>query len=55
MDTLRKISDIISMLDEALTDSDWNAVEDSVSELNFLYEELQSTCPFEYSELASDE
>ena len=47
MDTLKKLSDIINSLDTAIVDSNWESVTETINDLNFLYEELQSDYPFE--------
>ena len=47
MDITDKISDIISLLEDAISYEDWKSVEEAIKELNFLNEELQSDFPLE--------
>jgi hypothetical protein len=51
MNTTERISDIIAMLEDGISFEDWGAVEAAVKELNFLYEEMDSSFPLdEYDE-----
>ena len=47
MNTTERISDIISMLEDGISFEDWGAVEEAVKELNFLYEEIDSSFPLD--------
>lgn len=47
MNITDKLSDIISRLESAVSYEDWDLVEDCVKELNFLYEELESSFPMD--------
>lgn len=47
MDITDKITDIISLLEDAVTYEDWKSVEEAIKELNFLNEEVQSDFPFD--------
>lgn len=47
MNTTDRISDIIATLEDAISFEDWGAVEAAVKELNFLYEEMDSTFPLD--------
>lgn len=47
MNTTDKLSDIISKLETAVSYEDWDLVENCLKELNFLYEELDSSFPME--------
>jgi hypothetical protein len=42
-----KLKDIIESLEDAIAFEDWNRVEDSVKELTFLFEELESSFPLD--------
>lgn len=47
MDIEDKITDIISLLEDAVSYEDWKSVEEAIKELNFVNEELQSDFPFD--------
>ena len=47
MDITDKITDIISLLEDAISYEDWKSVEEAIKELNFVNEELQSDFPFD--------
>jgi hypothetical protein len=47
MDITDKITDIISLLEDAVSYEDWKSVEEAIKELNFVNEELQSDFPFD--------
>lgn len=47
MNITDKLSDIISRLETAVAYEDWELVDDCVKELNFLYEELESSFPMD--------
>ncbi len=47
MTTTERISDVIAMLEDAISFEDWGAVEGAVKELNFLYEEMDSSFPLD--------
>jgi hypothetical protein len=47
MNITDKLSDIISKLEDAVSYEDWDLVDDCVKELNFLYEELESSFPMD--------
>jgi len=47
MNTTERISDVIAMLEDAISFEDWGAVEGAVKELNFLYEEMDSSFPLD--------
>jgi hypothetical protein len=47
MNTTERISDIIAMLEDGISFEDWGAVESAVKELNFLYEEMDSSFPLD--------
>ena len=47
MSITERISDIIAMLEDGISFEDWGAIEGAVKELNFLYEEMDSSFPFD--------
>ena len=47
MNTTERIADIIAMLEDGISFEDWGAIEGAVKELNFLYEELDSSFPLD--------
>lgn len=47
MNITEKLSDVIAMLEDGISFEDWGAVEGAVKELNFLYEEMDSTFPMD--------
>jgi hypothetical protein len=47
MNTTNTIADVIAMLEDGVLYSDWGAVEQAIKELNFLYEQLDSTFPLD--------
>jgi hypothetical protein len=47
MNTTDKLSDIITKLENAVSYEDWDLVENCLKELNFLYEEMESSFPME--------
>lgn len=47
MSRTQKITDIIAMLEDGIAFEDWGAIEGAVKELNFLYEEMESTFPLD--------
>ena len=47
MNITDKLSDIISKLETAASYEDWELVDDCVKELNFLYEQLESSFPMD--------
>lgn len=47
MNTTDKLSKIITKLENSLSYEDWRLVEDCVNELNYLYEELESSFPLD--------
>jgi hypothetical protein len=51
MTTAEKINEIITLLEYASSEADWGRVDEAISELNELYEELTSSFPMdEYDE-----
>jgi hypothetical protein len=47
MTTSKRVLELITLLEGAISDSDWNKVEESIIELNSLYEELESSFPLD--------
>ena len=47
MSITERISDIIAMLEDGISFEDWGAIEGAVKELNFLYEEMDSSFPLD--------
>jgi hypothetical protein len=47
MNTTERIADIIAMLEDGISFEDWGAIEGAVKELNFLYEEMDSSFPLD--------
>lgn len=50
MNITDKLSDIISILEDSVSYEDWTQVEDSIKELNFIVEELESDFPLDQFE-----
>lgn len=47
MTSADRIADIIAILEDGVQYSDWGAVEQAIKELNFLYEDMDSTFPLD--------
>jgi hypothetical protein len=47
MNVTEKLTTIISKLEASLSYEDWKMVEESVDDLNYLYEEMQSSFPMD--------
>lgn len=47
MNTTDKLSEIITNLETAASYEDWDIVEGCIKELNFLYEDLESSFPMD--------
>ena len=47
MNVADKLSQIIDRLETAVSYEDWDIVEESIKELNFLYEEMESSFPMD--------
>jgi hypothetical protein len=47
MNISEKLSEIIDRLEHAESYEDWDGVSEAIKELNFLYEELESSFPME--------
>lgn len=47
MNVAEKLSEIIDELERAVAYEDWDSVERSIKELNFLYEDMESTFPMD--------
>jgi len=47
MNVTDKLSEIIDKLEIAVSYENWDSVEDVIKELNFLYEELESSFPMD--------
>lgn len=47
MNISEKLSDIITKLETAISYEDWDLVENCLKELNFLYEETESSFPMD--------
>jgi DNA repair exonuclease SbcCD ATPase subunit len=43
----KRVLELITLLESAISDSNWNKVEESIIELNSLYEELESDFPLD--------
>jgi molecular chaperone GrpE (heat shock protein) len=47
MNVTTKLSEIIDKLEIAVSYENWDSVEDVIKELNFLYEEMESSFPMD--------
>lgn len=47
MNVADKLSKIINKLENSLSYEDWSLVEEAVDELNYIYEEMESSFPME--------
>jgi len=47
MKITEKILNIVSQLEDSVSYEDWKGVEDSIKELNFLIEEMDSDLPYD--------
>jgi hypothetical protein len=50
MNVSDKISDITTKLENSLIYEDWKLVQECVDELNYLYEDMESTFPMDSSD-----